>query len=161
MNDGNPWLQTPQQFQQAAMNQWASLLQASQAAVAPIFGAVIGKLPGMAHLPTASNLSELFANIAGQAEVPVRLDPARWAEIQQGYLKELVQLWNQGLEFQPPKDRRFAGAAWSSNPMAAFSAALYLLNARTLMSMAEAVDADAKTKARVAFAVQQWIDASA
>ncbi|MEY5100292.1 MAG: hypothetical protein RJA36_3011, partial [Pseudomonadota bacterium] len=40
-------------------------------------------------------------------------------------------------------------------------AALYLLNARTLMSMAEAVDADAKTKARVAFAVQQWIDASA
>jgi polyhydroxyalkanoate synthase len=38
---------------------------------------------------------------------------------------------------------------------------VYLLNARTLMSMADAVEGDAKTKARVRFAVQQWIDASA
>jgi len=161
MKDANPWLQTPQQFQQAAMNQWAQMLQAGQAAVAPVFGAAAPRFPGMPHLPTVGNLSELFGDIAGQTGLPVRLDPAKWAVIQQGYLKELVQLWNQGLEFPPPKDRRFAGEAWSRNPMSSFTAALYLLNARTLMSMAEAVEGDAKARARVSFAVQQWIDASA
>ena len=38
---------------------------------------------------------------------------------------------------------------------------MYLLNSRTLMKMAEAVEGDAKTKARIRFAVQQWIDAMA
>jgi polyhydroxyalkanoate synthase len=37
---------------------------------------------------------------------------------------------------------------------------MYLLNARTLMQMAEGVQGDEKTKARIRFAVQQWIDAS-
>ena len=37
---------------------------------------------------------------------------------------------------------------------------MYLLNARTLLSMAESVEGDEKTKARVRFAVQQWIDAA-
>ena len=44
--------------------------------------------------------------------------------------------------------------------MAAMTAQLYLLNARTLMDMAEHVDGDAKTKARIRFAVQQFVDAS-
>jgi polyhydroxyalkanoate synthase len=41
------------------------------------------------------------------------------------------------------------------------TAQMYLLNARTLMQMAEAVQGDAKTKARIRFAVQQWVDAAA
>ncbi len=45
--------------------------------------------------------------------------------------------------------------------MAAFSAAAYLLNARSLMGLADAVQADAKTRARVRFAVEQWMAASA
>jgi polyhydroxyalkanoate synthase len=44
--------------------------------------------------------------------------------------------------------------------VAAFSAAAYLLNARTLMGLADAVEADAKTKARIRFAVEQWMAAS-
>jgi hypothetical protein len=51
--------------------------------------------------------------------------------------------------------------AWARNPVAAFSAAVYLLNARTLLGLAEATDADAKTKARLRFAVEQWMAASA
>ncbi|MBL4785119.1 MAG: hypothetical protein JKY49_06795, partial [Cohaesibacteraceae bacterium] len=39
--------------------------------------------------------------------------------------------------------------------------AVYLLNARTLLGLAEAADADAKTKARLRFAVEQWMAASA
>ena len=37
---------------------------------------------------------------------------------------------------------------------------MYLLNAKALMQMAESVDGDAKTKGRLRFAVQQWIDAA-
>jgi polyhydroxyalkanoate synthase len=45
--------------------------------------------------------------------------------------------------------------------LAAFTAAAYLLNARTLMGLADAVEADAKTKARIRFAVEQWMAAAA
>ena len=149
MTTENPWLQSVQQFQQTALQQWTQMLQASQPSGVPS--------PGFG-LPSDANLSELFAKITGQ---PVKIEPSRLLDIQQGYVKELAQLWNQGLNVKPPKDRRFAAEAWSQNPMAAFTAAVYLLNARTLMSLADAVEADPKTRARIHFAVQQWIDASA
>jgi polyhydroxyalkanoate synthase len=38
---------------------------------------------------------------------------------------------------------------------------MYLLNARTLMQMADSVEGDEKTRARIRFAVQQWVDAVA
>jgi polyhydroxyalkanoate synthase len=89
--------------------------------------------------------------------------------LQADYLKDATALWNDALERlndQEGKgkaalgDRRFAANDWASNPAAAMAAQTYLLNARTLMKMAEAVEGDAKTKARIRFAVQQWIDAA-
>jgi polyhydroxyalkanoate synthase len=87
--------------------------------------------------------------------------------LQGDYLKSVTEIWNQTLRSPgadaPPSpigDRRFAHADWLSNPAAAYTAQMYLLNARTLMQMAESVQGDAKTKARVRFAVQQFIDAS-
>ncbi|MEY5100607.1 MAG: hypothetical protein RJA36_3326, partial [Pseudomonadota bacterium] len=157
MNSANPWLESVQQFQQSTLQQWTQLLQSGQ-----MPGPFATPTAGLGFVPPelvgAADLSKLLSQIAGQA---VKIDPARLLEIQQAYLKEATELWNQGLQPSLPKDRRFAAPAWTSSPHAAHTAALYLLNARTLMSMAEAVDADAKTKARVAFAVQQWIDASA
>jgi hypothetical protein len=61
---------------------------------------------------------------------------------------------------KPLPDRRFAGQEWLQNPAAAYTAQMYLLNARTLMQMAESVQGDEKTKARIRFAVQQWVDAT-
>ena len=58
-------------------------------------------------------------------------------------------------------DRRFAAQDWAENPAAAYTAQMYLLNARTLMQMADSVEGDAKTQARIRFAVQQWIDCRA
>ena len=89
--------------------------------------------------------------------------------MQADYLQEASALWNgvlgQGTgnaaaAAAPLRDRRFAADDWSSSPAAALTAQAYLLNARTLMKMADAVQGDAKTKARIRFAVQQWIDAS-
>ncbi|MCV0440874.1 MAG: class I poly(R)-hydroxyalkanoic acid synthase [Hydrogenophaga sp.] len=114
---------------------------------------------GAAALPGLPAMGELF-NQANNGQ-PVSFDPAQLLEIQNGYLKEVAGLWNQGPNVKPAGDRRFASDAWASNPVAAFAAAAYLLNARTLMSLADAVQGDAKTRSRVRFAVQQWIDASA
>jgi polyhydroxyalkanoate synthase len=89
-------------------------------------------------------------------------------ELQGEYLKQATTLWNstlqavqQGGDDAKPavKDRRFAAKDWAANPSTAFGAQMYLLNARTLMEMAERVQGDAKTKGRIRFAVQQWVDA--
>ncbi len=150
--DSSSWLQSAQEFQKNAMQQWQQLLQGAPLSAPPMcnFGVPVD---------AAGNLNELLSKVAGTT---VKVEQAKLTEIQSEYLKELAALWNQGLQAKPQhKDRRFAGEAWEQNPMSAYAAALYLLNARSLMALAEAVEGDAKTKARVAFAVQQWIDASA
>jgi polyhydroxyalkanoate synthase len=93
------------------------------------------------------------------------------ASLQAEYLQQATALWNDAVSRLDASgeqagrkpalpDRRFAGADWAANPAAAFVAQQYLLNARTLLAMAEAIEGDEKTKARVRFAVQQWIDAA-
>ncbi len=92
---------------------------------------------------------------------PIQFDPAKWLELQQNYLKESQALWAEGMqEGAVPGDRRFASDAWAHNPMARFSAQQYLLNARTLMEMADALQGDAKAKAKVRFALEQWLAAT-
>ncbi len=98
-----------------------------------------------------------------QAKAPeIHFAPEKMQALQQDYSKEALGLFAEG--FKPPKlsgDRRFADAAWNENPMAAYAAAVYMLNARTLMGMADAVEADAKTRNRIRFAVEQWVAAAA
>src|SRR5579872_2196870 len=73
-----------------------------------------------------------------------------------------MQLWNENVHAAPASnDKRFKAQAWSQNPVSAFSASTYLLNARTLMAMADAIEGDEKTKARIRFAVEQWMAAAA
>ena len=93
-------------------------------------------------------------------------------QVQTEYVKEAAELWNQSLQRlqKPPAgaagkgasigDCRFAAQEWMENPAAAYMAQMYLLNARTLMTLAEQVQGDEKTRARIRFAVQQWIEAA-
>ncbi|HET6599275.1 MAG TPA: class I poly(R)-hydroxyalkanoic acid synthase [Burkholderiaceae bacterium] len=92
------------------------------------------------------------------------------ARLQVDYLEQAGGLWNGMLQLsdtppaghaKPATDRRFAAKDWSDNPASAYVAQMYLLNARTLMQMADGVQGDAKTRQRIRFAVQQWIDAAA
>jgi len=95
---------------------------------------------------------------------PLKIAPEKLQQVQQQYLEEARVLWNQGLQVPAEvvgQDRRFNSADWKANPISAFSAAMYLLNARTLMELAEAVEADEKTHNRVRFAVEQWVAAMA
>jgi polyhydroxyalkanoate synthase len=138
------WAQAAQQFQQSLGESWQNTFQSFQnmdlgGLQTPLSGATNG--PGMPK---------------------VQIPPARLQELQQEYLRDAADLWNQSIKGAPPvKDRRFSAEAWGSNPMAAFSAAAYLLNSRTLMGLADAVEGDAKTKNRIRFAVEQWMAASA
>ena len=92
----------------------------------------------------------------------LKFDSGKLQTLQSQYFKDASELWNQSLHNSLQiKDRRFSGDAWSGNPVAAFNAATYLLNARTMMGLADAVDADAKTRSRIRFAVEQWVAAAA
>ena len=90
------------------------------------------------------------------------------SKLQSEYLAQATAMWNNALTTAPQAgkaaapmaDKRFSAQAWGQNPAAALAAQSYLLNARTLMQMAESVQGDAKTKARIRFAVQQWVDAA-
>jgi len=106
----------------------------------------------------AAMAAEMFNQMAG-LQIPV----SAWSSLQSQYLQQAGALWNQALQghLDKPGDRRFAAEAWQSNPASSFMAQLYLLNARTLQQMADQVQGDEKTRARIRFAVQQFVDAAA
>lgn len=99
----------------------------------------------------------------GDASAPaLSFSPDKLDALQKQYIEEATALWNQSLHGMPEvKDRRFKADAWGQNPMAAFTAAAYLLNTRTMMALTDAADTDPKTKARIQFAVEQWAAAAA
>jgi polyhydroxyalkanoate synthase len=108
----------------------------------------------------AASLTDSMKSLSG-----LSLPPQSLLKVQSDYLAESTALWNQMLAASKPEapaksDRRFAGQEWMSNPATAYIAQMYLLNARTLLQMAEEIDGDEKTKARIRFAVQQWVDAA-
>ncbi|MGE4243913.1 PHA/PHB synthase family protein [Ramlibacter sp.] len=141
MNSEPDWLAAAQRAQQDLAGQWSQALQSFQQ------GALSGA-PGAAG--------------ANAAVRQFSFAPDKITALQQAYVKEAAELWNQGLSGKPvASDKRFAADAWSHNPIAAFSAAVYLLNARTLLGLADAADTDARTKARLRFAVEQWMAATA
>ncbi len=88
-------------------------------------------------------------------------DPAMVATLQSDYFQQAAQLWQNMLAAKPLEliDRRFHSSAWKENAFLAFNAAMYLLNSRFLMGLAEAVQTDPKTKQRIRFVTQQYIDA--
>ena len=134
MSSSAPWSATTahlQQMQQLFAEQWAQALSAFPNVQAP-----------------------------SNAPAPVQLDTAKLQALQQSYVQEASALWSQGGQpSQPLGDKRFGAAEWLSNPMASLTAASYLLNARALTGMADAVQADDKTRQRIRFAVEQWVAA--
>lgn len=129
------WGQGASQFQQFFAAQWARALE---------------------------NFQKLETPLAAGAAPSLQFTPDKLQALQAQYLEQATALWRGGLgSVQPPKDKRFGGDSWARNPLAAFSAAAYDLNARTLLGLADAVQADDKTRARIRFAIEQWVAAMA
>jgi polyhydroxyalkanoate synthase len=132
--------QAAQQFQQSMTENWSKAVQSLQSMD---LGALGSALPA-----------------SGAKKPEIHFAPEKLQELQQQYLSDAMGLFSQGLT-PPTGDKRFSGEAWGSNPVAAYSAAVYMLNARTMMSLADAVETDAKTRTRIRFAVEQWMAAAA
>ena len=110
-----------------------------------------------------SNVGEIWKAMSG-----LSLPLPALTTLQGDYVKQATDLWNHNLQqaqgeakVPAPNDRRFNGQDWMSNPASTYLAQMYLLNARTLMQMADSVEGDEKTRQRIRFAVQQWVDAAA
>jgi polyhydroxyalkanoate synthase len=136
------WAQSAQQFQQSLSDGWSKAFESFQ------------KMDLGAAASGAG---------AGAAKTPdIKFAPEKLQALQQQYLEDAAKLWTQSMHgTAQSSDKRFAAQAWSENPVAAFSAAAYLLNTRTLMGLADAVQTDVKTRARIRFAVEQLTAAAA
>ena len=135
--EDNVWEQAAAQFQENLNQSWTKALTNFQGV-------------GAAASPDASHPALHFST-------------EKLESLRESYLKDATALmaenWVSGkAEFQ---DKRFASPAWAENPLAAFSAAVYLLNTRTMLGLADAVDSDPKTRNRVRFAVEQCMAAAA
>jgi polyhydroxyalkanoate synthase len=127
-------------------------------------------IPDAAAQAFGSNVGEIWKAMAG-----LSLPMPALSALQADYVQQATELWNKTLgaaQVAPkgadiaasPKpalgDRRFADPSWTADPNAAFIAQLYLLNARTLMTLADSVQGEEKTRQRLRFAVQQWVAAA-
>jgi len=131
-NSAQMWANAAEQFQKSLGESWTQALSSLQG---------VGRGQSLPQLSFAADKLE---------------------SLQKQYIAEATALWNESLHANPQlKDRRFSADAWAQNPMSAFTAATYLLNTRAMMGMVEAVQTDAKTKARLQFAVEQWAAAAA
>ena len=151
MTNNSPdfWVEASQQFQQAMQEGWSK---------------AVDSFKGLDFAAAGAGLPGLLEQAVGQVPLTtpeIHFEPEKLQALQQQYSKEAMALLGDG--FKPPLkgDRRFAAPAWGENPVAAYSAAVYLLNARVLMGLADAVQADAKTRNRIRFAVEQWVAAAA
>jgi polyhydroxyalkanoate synthase len=136
------WLQSAQQFQQTMTSNWSKAFESFQ------------------NMDLGAAGSKLMAPTAKPPKI--QFVPEKLQELQQQYLKDATELFTGSLQETPKSsDRRFADPAWTANPMAAFSAAAYLLNSKVLAQMVDAVDTDDKTRARIRFAIEQLTAASA
>jgi polyhydroxyalkanoate synthase len=92
---------------------------------------------------------------------PWKLDQQALVKLQGEYLGHATELLGQFAAGKTPElsDRRFSGSAWYDQPQFAWQAAWYLLNAQYLQKTAQLIDADAKTRDRIRFLTEQWIEA--
>ena len=95
------------------------------------------------------------------SQLNAEIDPADMAKLQAEYLQQLGKLWENALASKPAElaDKRFGAPAWQANSMMAFNAAAYLLNAKFLNAMTDAVKATPKLRQKIRFSVQQMVDA--
>ena len=99
----NLWTHAAEHFQNALSDSWAKALASFQ----------------NIH-PAASGAPDKLA------AANLQFSQEKLQELQQQYLKEAAELMAQGAKLQAPvaADKRFSSAAWASNPVAAFTAAL-------------------------------------
>jgi len=159
--------------------QWAPETNGAMPAGFPagMAGAFPGGFPGT--FPGGEAFAKAFQGAFpnGGAGGAMKISPEHLAAIQQRFMKDFAELWREMGEgavaangkpagngeeaaaSQRLSDRRFASPAWRNNAPYRYTAAFYLLTARAMTELADAVEADPKVRQRIRFAVSQWVDA--
>ena len=101
------------------------------------------------------------ARFAAESPGGWNIDPTRLAALQQDYTAQASAMWERMQHGEVPgvSDKRFGSAPWQQQPQFGWQAAWYLMNAEYLKRTAELIDSDRKTRDRIKFFTQQWIDA--
>ncbi len=116
----------------------------------------------------ASSMLGFGAAMQGLPTLPIptiAIPLERLQKLQSDYSRDAAELLKQAsaqhIDPASIKDRRFSDTTWQTTSAYAFTAAWYLLNARYLQELADAVQSDPKTRERIRFTVQQWAAAAA
>ena len=112
--------------------------------------------------PSAASAATPLDRAGAMPKLPnMQLIPEKMQSIQRQYLEDLsrVLVSKSEMDKMAAQDKRFDNPTWLDSFFTGV-AALYVLNAKTLNAMTDAVQTDPKTHARLKFMVQQWIDAT-
>ncbi len=167
----NAWRSFANQLPQPsawASGAWPSAMNGTAAPFAfPFPMPPMSAVPGMSGMPGMSTGAQSAQGYAGmQMPVPpvAWVPPERLQKLQADYSRDCLELMKQagavGASAPELADRRFSSDAWKAAPAFAYMAAWYLLNARYLQELADAIDAEPKTRERIRFTVQQWTAAA-
>jgi polyhydroxyalkanoate synthase subunit PhaC len=110
--------------------------------------------------PNTNSANESFA-LPPMPSIPV-IAPETLQALQARYFAQLQGLMAQdayGSNSPPASDKRFANPLWQSMPLLSLTKGLYEANAALMLGIADAIEADPQSKARLKFATQQWVDA--
>lgn len=95
--------------------------------------------------------------------VPVSIAPDKLTEIQAEFVREWLRITEslQQGELAPPVDRRFASKAWAASPASLLAAHTYLLSAKAMDQMVDALQVSEPVRNRLRFSTMQWTEAIA
>ncbi|WP_181321958.1 class I poly(R)-hydroxyalkanoic acid synthase [Trinickia symbiotica] len=170
----NAWRAFANEMSRPAAAPSGAAASASNGTAAPFaFPFTMPPIPQMPQMPQMPSLSALYGmpgapnwNKTAPAipGIPLAVPSERLQQLQADYTREFIELMKQasagGAAAPELPDRRFSSEAWKASPAFAYMAAWYLLNARYLQELADAVDTDPKTRERIRFSVQQWTAAA-
>jgi polyhydroxyalkanoate synthase len=141
----------PQAFATTWMNQFTDPAAWQGWLKMPAAGALANPAGNGAANPLAGVFKDFNVSIA-----PARLDALR-----QDYLRKAGQLWQDFMMGKTPQlhDKRFSSSEWTASPLAAITAASYLLNSEFMLALSDAVEAGARERSKIRFTVQQMVDA--
>jgi polyhydroxyalkanoate synthase len=110
---------------------------------------------------TATGTAAPVVDAHGSAIPAWKLDQEALVKLQNEYVTRATELLGQFAAGKPPvlQDRRFSGKAWQEHPQYGWQAAWYLLNADFMQRTAELIEADRKTRDRIRYLTEQWVDA--
>ncbi|MDO4796039.1 MAG: class I poly(R)-hydroxyalkanoic acid synthase [Brachymonas sp.] len=165
----SPFMPNALDWLQALPSAWAQAAQAWQQTLQTSFPPEPNTQSQGAESPnTAPPHQDLLAILCAASQALgsslgcLQLPPARLKELQAQYVQELIALWQDpGKLAEIASDRRFASPLWQQRPVSGMAAAMYLLNSRFLLALADALQGDEQTCGRVRFAIEQWVAAAA